>query len=262
LFSKDTICFWRSSDTVVRQQQMNLLFDLDGTLTDPFQGITKCIMHALIAMGRPSPTAENLRWCIGPPLKNSFLILLDSEDDRLAEEALAIYQERFGTIGLFENELYPDIHQALGDLARMGHGLFVATSKPSPYAERIVEHFGLQKYFQGVYGSDLDGTRSDKSALISYILQQESIASSDTIMIGDRKHDVVGAKANGLAAVGVLWGYGTKDELDQSGADICASSPRHLVDAVRILGNQRMQRMTLRAAADASRSDVDPLSDL
>ena len=222
---------------------MNLLFDLDGTLTDPFQGITRCIMHALIAMGRPSPTAENLRWCIGPPLKNSFFILLDSEDDRLAEEALAKYRERFGTIGLFENELYPDIRQALDDLARMGHKLFVATSKPSTYVERIVEHFGLEKYFQRVYGSELDGTRSDKSALISYILEQESIASSDAVMIGDRKHDMIGAKANGIAAVSVLWGYGTKDELDQSGADICVSSPRHLADAMSSLPNKEIQRM-------------------
>ena len=221
---------------------MNLLFDLDGTLTDPFQGITNCIIHALAAMGRPSPTADDLRWCIGPPLKKSFFMLLNSEDDQLAEEALAKYRERFGTIGIFENELYPDIHQALDDLARIGHKLFVATSKPLTYAEKIVEHFGLATYFQRVYGSELDGTRSDKATLISYILQQEAIALSNAVMIGDRKHDIIGAKANGIASVGVLWGYGTKDELDHSDADICITSPKHLVGAIDKLPNNRMQR--------------------
>ena len=211
---------------------MNLLFDLDGTLTDPFQGITRCIEHALLAVGRPSPAAETLRCCIGPPLKESLIKLLDSHDDRLVEDALAKYRERFSSIGLFENKVYPDIYQALDDLARLGHKLFVATSKPSLYAERIVDYFGLKKFFQTVYGSELDGTRSEKSSLLSYILQKECIVSTSAVMIGDREHDMIGAKANGVTAIGVLWGYGTRNELDESGADLCVASPRHLVEAI------------------------------
>ena len=118
---------------------MNLLFDLDGTLTDPYQGITGCISHALASLGRPPPPQAKLRWCIGPPLKNSFAKLLASDDDKLAEKALAIYRERFGSVGLFENEVYEDIPEALAALQETGHMLYVATSKPKVYAKQIIE---------------------------------------------------------------------------------------------------------------------------
>jgi phosphoglycolate phosphatase len=220
---------------------MNILFDLDGTLTDPFLGITNCIMYALTELGRPSSRAVDLRWCIGPPLKKSFLVLLDSDDNDLAEKALAKYRERFGTIGLFENELYPEIPQVLDELSRTGHKLFVATSKPWIYAEKIIEHFGLTTYFQKVYGSELDGTRSDKTALISHLLRQESIAPSNAVMIGDRRHDMIGAKENGIASIGVLWGYGTRDELAEFDADICISLPKDLAGAINKLAIKSMQ---------------------
>lgn len=115
---------------------MNLLFDLDGTLTDPFEGITRCISHALVTLGRPSPSRNSLRWCIGPPLKNSLAKLLATDDEQLAEEALTIYRERFGLVGLFENEVYENIPEAQDALRTMGHTLYVATSKPSVYAVR------------------------------------------------------------------------------------------------------------------------------
>ncbi len=208
---------------------MNLLFDLDGTLTDPFPGITKCISHALQKMGRESPPRESLHWCIGPPLKNSFAKLLSSDDETLTEKALGFYRERFGTVGLFENEVYEGIPEVLDSLQKNGHTLFVATSKPEIYAIRIINHFGLQRHFKVIYGSELDGTRSDKANLISHILQKEMITSSDTIMIGDRKHDIVGAKKNGVCSIGVLWGYGTKNELEASGAHICIRDPIDLI---------------------------------
>ena len=207
---------------------MNLLFDLDGTLTDPYQGITRCISHALLALGRSAPPQVNLRWCIGPPLKDSFAKLLASDDDKLAEEALAIYRERFGSVGLYENEVYVGIPEALKTLQNMGHTLYVATSKPTVYAKQIIEHFALQQYFRAIYGSELDGTRSDKSNLISYILQSEAVASSETLMVGDREYDMIGAKANGVCGVGVLWGYGTQEELETSGAHVCISHPNEL----------------------------------
>jgi len=210
---------------------MNLLFDLDGTLTDPFTGITKCISHALNKLGRQSPPKERLRWCIGPPLKDCFAKLLASDDDKLVEKAIGLYRERFGTVGLFENQVYEGIPEALEVLLENGHTLYVATSKPVVYAVRIIDHFGLHRYFKAVYGSELDGTRGDKTSLIAHILQNESISSSDTVMIGDREHDMIGAKANGTCGFGVLWGYGTQKELETSGAYACIGHPRELIIA-------------------------------
>ena len=207
---------------------MNLLFDLDGTLTDPYQGITKSISHALLTLGRPAPTQVNLKWCIGPPLKNSLAKLLAPDDDKLVEKALSIYRERFGSIGLFENEVYEGIPDALSALQEQRHELYVATSKPTVYAKQIIKHFDLRRYFKTIHGSELDGTRSDKTSLISHIVQVERIISSETIMFGDRKHDIVGAKANGVCGIGVLWGYGTRDELEASGAQTCIRHPKEL----------------------------------
>lgn len=208
---------------------MNILFDLDGTLTDSYQGITKCILHALISLGRTAPAQDSLRWCIGPPLKHSFATLLDTSDEKLVNEALTLYRERFGTVGLFENEVYRDVPEMLGALQHRGHTLYVATSKPSVYARRIVDHFGLRRYFKGVYGSELDGRLGDKKSLIRHILQKESIDISKASMVGDREQDMIGAKANGVAGFGVLWGYGTREELEVSGATACLGSPQELL---------------------------------
>jgi phosphoglycolate phosphatase len=211
-----------------KKDDMNILFDLDGTLTDPYQGITTCISHALVSLGRHSPSLTELQWCIGPPLKNSFAKLLASDDHRLAEEALCIYRERYSSVGLYENKVYKAVPETLQALLDMGHTLFVATSKPVVFARRIIEHFDLDRYFKRVYGSELNGTRNDKTHLIAFILQKEAIAASDAFMIGDRKYDIIGAKDNGISGIGVLWGYGTKDELVSSGAQICLSRPREL----------------------------------
>jgi phosphoglycolate phosphatase len=211
-------------------------------LTDPFEGISKCISHALVTLGRKRPLREDLGWCIGPPLKNSLAELLDTVDDRLAEKALAIYRERFGAVGIYENEIYEDIPDVLSELKAQGHQLFVATSKPTVYAERIIENFQLQRFFSHIYGSELDGTRNDKSSLISYILNSESITPPETIMIGDRKHDIIGAKANGVDGVGVLWGYGTREELEVSGASVCIERPQDLISNMKFKSNNRLLR--------------------
>ena len=210
---------------------MNLLFDLDGTLTDPYQGITKSICHALAILGRPAPRQEDLRWCIGPPLKNNFSKLLKTDDDALVQEAVDIYRERFGMIGLFENDLYEAIPEVLKTILDNGHDLFVATSKPTVFAKRIVAHFDLGQYFRAVHGSELDGTNSDKADLIAHILKDEQLSPAETIMIGDRKHDMIGAKANQIRGIGVLWGYGTKDELEAAGAQACIHLPEALPTA-------------------------------
>ncbi|MDY0220455.1 MAG: HAD family hydrolase [Desulfobacterium sp.] len=207
---------------------MNLLFDLDGTLTDPYEGITKSIAHALTSLGRPSPPRMDLRWCIGPPLKKSFSILLETEDEILVQKALTIYRERFGSIGLFENKVYPGIPEALKSLGERGHTLHLATSKPRVFARRIIDHFDLDQYFNSIHGSELDGTRTDKTSLIAYILHHESLDSSSTAMVGDRKHDMIGARANGVCGFGVLWGFGSETELTDSGAGACIQTPSDL----------------------------------
>lgn len=208
-----------------------LLFDLDGTLTDPFVGITRSIQHALERMGVARiPEAEDLRWCIGPPLWESFGILLETPDRAVQDRAVAFYRERYTTEGLFENTIIEGIERLVGDIEASGRRMFVATSKPHVYAARIVEHFGLLPRFGKVYGSELDGTRSAKTDLIAYILEQENIAAADCLMIGDRKHDLIGAKANEVAALGVTWGYGSRAELE-------AEHPAAIFDRPQDLGS-------------------------
>jgi phosphoglycolate phosphatase len=212
---------------------MNLLFDLDGTLTDPFPGITRCIAYALERIGFPAPPAEELRWCIGPPLKHSLAKLLATDDATRVEEALALYRERFGTLGLFENEVYDGIPDVLAALNEGGHTLVVATAKPAVFARRIVDYFELTRYFKTVYGSELDGTRAEKASLIAHILQEESFDPTRSVMIGDRAYDMIGAKENSVSRCGVLWGYGSHDELERSGAQAVVATPAELIPAIR-----------------------------
>ncbi|KZM48612.1 HAD family hydrolase [Labrenzia sp. OB1] len=209
-----------------------LLFDLDGTLTDPFAGITSSLLYALEKMSKPLPEADELRWCIGPSLWESFRVLLGTDDRSRLDEAIGFYRERYTDTGLFENTLIDGIPETLDRLTASGHRLHVCTSKPHVYAVRIVEHFGLMPYFGKVYGSELDGTRSAKSELIAHILREEGIGASETVMIGDRKHDLIGANANKVAGIGVLWGYGSREELEQENPALIAATPaeisRHL----------------------------------
>jgi len=208
----------------------SVFFDLDGTLTDPKVGIVGCIQYALNELGRPSQPDENLLWCIGPPLQGSFQTLLGSEAAAVA--ALALYRRRFSDIGLYENELYPGIAAALASLRQSGLKLYVATSKPAVYAERIVAHFHIGTYFERVFGSELDGTRTDKAELLTYAIGETGIDPARAIMIGDRRHDVIGARANAMTAIGVLYGYGSKDELEAAGAHHLCASPHDIVPAV------------------------------
>ncbi len=212
---------------------MHLLFDLDGTLTDSCSGIIRSIRHALTESGLTPPPEANLRWCIGPPIFKSFAILLGQESGELFDSAIRIYRERYSRIGLFENEVYPEIEAALIELSKHGHVLYVATSKATVYAKRIIDHFELATYFHSVDGSELDGTRADKTQLIAHILEREKIAAATTIMIGDREHDMIGAKSNAVARLGVLWGYGSREELEAAGAAACISSPGQLAAAIR-----------------------------
>ena len=207
-----------------------LFFDLDGTLTDPKPGITGSIQYALQKLDRPVPTQDELTWCIGPPLRASFARLLGGEE--LADRGVEFYRERFGDVGLFENSVYPEIADVLAALRKTPRRIFVATSKPHVFAKRIVEHFGLDGYFEHVFGSELDGTRVHKDELLAYALEVTGVDPAQALMIGDRSHDVVGAKKNGIDAIGVTYGYGSPTELLEAGASHLCASPRAVLDHI------------------------------
>ncbi|MBM4261788.1 MAG: HAD family hydrolase [Deltaproteobacteria bacterium] len=203
----------------------SIFFDLDGTLTDPREGIVRCIAHALEQLGRKSPAEHVLERYIGPPLYESFAALLDTKELGLVNRAVELYRERFALKGMYENTLYSGIIDALNDLQQQKAQLYVVTSKPTVFAVPIVEHFGLQQFFQQVYGSELDGTRVNKTELISWVLEKERIPPSNAVMVGDREHDIKGALANGVRPIGVLWGYGSREELLRAGAVKLVTTP-------------------------------------
>jgi phosphoglycolate phosphatase len=214
---------------------MNVLFDLDGTLTDPKDGILACFKHALDGLEAAIPPDSELQQLIGPPLQESFCRLIGVDRPDAVKHAVSRYRERFTARGIFENRIYPGIEDALARLLATNFSMYVATSKPKVFAERIVEHFGLTRCFCRVYGSELDCTNADKMELIAHILRSESLAAEKTIMIGDRSHDMVGAKSNGVFAVGALWGYGSKEELVASGATRLCATPADLPQVLESL---------------------------
>ncbi len=209
-----------------------VLLDLDGTLTDPRAGIVRCLRYALERLERPCPAEAVLASYIGPPLRGTFQTLLATSDPALIERAMAMYRQRFTEVGLYENEVYEDIPATLDALGRTGHRLFVATSKPAVFAERIVRHFALDHHFVGVYGPTLDGRLDDKAELLAHLLEAERLAGAEVVMVGDRHADVVAARTNGVRSIGALWGYGSREELLAAGADAVCAAPRELPDGI------------------------------
>ena len=195
-----------------------LLFDLDGTLADPREGIVRCFQHTLGALGLPIPPDDELAKLIGPPLRGTLTELLGPERRHMAADALAMFRERFAEKGILENTVYPGVHDGLRRLRAAGWQLFVATSKPRVYAEKIAAHFELHQHLTAVHGAELTGEREKKADLILHILETEGITREAACMVGDRKYDVEGARANGLRCFGVLWGYGSRKELTDAGA--------------------------------------------
>ena len=203
----------------------NILFDLDGTLTDSKPGITACLHYAMRELGKPLAPETDLQWCIGPSMQKNFSILL--EDQTQIPRAIDLYRERFREKGMFENSVYDGIPELLQNLALQGN-LWLATSKVRSFAQQIMDHFDLAQYFKGIYGSELDGRYGDKAELIGLILREQGLSAEQTVMIGDREHDIIGAKKNGLRSIGVLWGYGSEEELRAAGAESLAASPAQL----------------------------------
>jgi len=208
---------------------LHIYFDLDGTLTDPYEGITRCILYALDELGIPHPDEQYLHSCIGPPSYDTFPEMVGEE---LTLKAVDLYRERFNDVGWQENSPYEGILDALEAICASGHTLFVATSKPHVQARRIVDHFGMGRFFQSVYGCELDGTRSNKSELLEYAIAENPGRFMRT-MVGDRKHDLLGAVANDMRPIGVSYGYGSIEELRSAGAVRIARTPADIVEVVR-----------------------------
>ncbi len=206
-----------------------ILLDLDGTLTDSAPGIVNCVRYALDDMGIPHPDDETLRTFLGPPLADTFGRHFGMTDAQI-EQAIAKYRERYHDVGLFENSVYDGVPELLRHMSDAGLTLAVATSKPTYSATRILEHFDLAGHFAFIGGSDLAGLRHDKASVVSHTLDElrgrDRLADgSAVVMIGDREHDVHGARAHGIGTIGVLWGYGTEEELLTAGALTVVESP-------------------------------------
>lgn len=229
-----------------------ILFDLDGTLTDPKIGITSCVQYALHKLGIEEPDLDKLEPFIGPPLTDSFREFYGF-DDETVRQAVIYYRERFSTVGLFENEMYPGMAQMLAHLKQAGRRLAVASSKPAVFVRQILEHFGICSYFDVVVGSELDGMRVKKEEVVEEALRQllcdegrintdaaggltvqEAVkavhmdARRDIVMVGDRKYDIEGAKAYHIASIGVAYGYAACGELEEAGADVIVETVAEL----------------------------------
>jgi len=208
----------------------HLFFDLDGTLTHPHEGITRCIQHALRSAGVEPPAAADLVRFVGPPLRESFAILLATADDSRLDEAMSAYRARFETTGIFENAVCPGIPAALETLSRNGYHLSVVTAKPAVFARRVLQHFGLDGYFGGVYGPDLSSRGYSKASLIRTALETTGCPPESVCMIGDRGEDITGARANGVHAIAIAWGYGTDVELEAARPDRMVRSAAELLE--------------------------------
>lgn len=201
-----------------------LLFDLDGTLTDPKEGITKSVQYSLRHFGIEVENLDELCCFIGPPLKDSYMEYFGFSEEQ-ARKAIDIYREYFSEKGLYENKAYEGVLGVLQSLLKAGKKLYVASSKPEVFVRMILEHFELDSCFLFMGGADMDETRVKKADVIRYVLKECGITDLDkTVMIGDRKHDVLGAKETGIASVGVLYGYGSRQELTEAGADVLAET--------------------------------------
>lgn len=206
-----------------------VLFDLDGTLTESGEGITRSVQYALEKIGRPEPDLEKLRVFVGPPLLEQFMKYADI-DEETGREAVAFYRERYHVTGIYENRVYAGIPEALDELCRQGYLLAVASSKPEHYVKQILEYFGLTEYFREIVGSEMNGERTKKSQVIEEALKRLNLAEhrDQVLMIGDKEHDIFGAREAGVECVAVSYGYGTMEELRKA-------EPLQIVDSVQEL---------------------------
>lgn len=210
------------------RRRPTLLLDLDGTLIDPAEGIIGSCRHAMERMGCPLGEGEDLRWIIGPSIRLTFARLLNDRGD--PETAVGYYRERYSEWGLTAATPYSGMLDVLAQRRNAGARLILCTAKAAVFAQRVVQHFGFDHLLDGVYGPDLDGRLEDKADLIAHIVEREGLAAREVCMVGDREHDVLAAHRNGIPAVGVLWGYGSREELSSAGAQVIIAQPAELLD--------------------------------
>ena len=213
----------------------NILFDLDGTLTDPKVGITRCIQFALEHFDAPVPSADQLTWCIGPPLKDSFSRLLQTVDDIILDRALSLYRQRFSKKGLFENVIYQDVPRTLQKIRASGIKIYLATAKPRVFAEQILDHFQLSQFFHTIYGAELNGSLSDKGELVAHIIESENLDPKVSLMVGDRVYDIAGGQENGVKTAAVSYGYGNQVEIISAKPDIILDAISDLLSFLHIV---------------------------
>ncbi len=210
----------------------SVLLDLDGTLIDSYPGILASCLAALRALGHEPDETLDIRRSIGPPLEDMMQVLLQSYGDDRVGEAVAAYRRHYGESGLLGSVPYPGVGKSLEEMKRAGLRLYLATSKRAIFAGRILDHLKFAAYFDGIYGSVPGGELDHKPELLAHILSEQGLSPSDSLMVGDRRYDISGAHAVGMRGLGVLWGYGTRDELETAGADRLVDSPDDLAPAV------------------------------
>lgn len=215
----------------------NILLDLDGTLINSAPGIQSSCRAALQTLGHSPPRLLDLTGLIGPPIEEIMHNLLARYGDDQVTEGVAAYRADYSERGLFGSSLYPGIVEALSAMCRAGARLFIATSKRRRFAVRIIEHLGLADLFEDIHGSEDDGTFDHKPELVAYIIATHRIALESCVMVGDRKHDIAGARSNNIRSIGVLWGYGTRQELEVAGASAIIAKPSALPPAALIQAN-------------------------
>jgi len=208
----------------------NIFFDLDGTLSDPKVGIINSLRYALEKTGISVLPDIDLTWCIGPPLQDSLIKITGSVEH--AELALTYFRKRYSEIGLYENSLYEHVAEGLNKLKKNGYELAVVTSKPKPFANTILAHFNIDSYFTFVFGMELDGSFSDKADLLRSAIVHLDAKPSDSVMIGDREHDIIAAHKNAVRSIGVLYGFGSKSELMGAGADKLVDNSKDLFQSL------------------------------
>ena len=210
----------------------NIFFDLDGTLLDSKPGIARCINHALVELGSPARDEEDIMPMIGPPLAKGFPTLLGSDDSALIAKAISLYRARYDQVGIYESSLFAGVTDMLADLAARDCQIYLVTAKPQPYAVRILGHFSIDAYFRGIFAPTMDDKRDGKGHLVNELLTSNELDHRASAMIGDRDRDIAGGRDNGVTAIGVLWGYGTRQELISSGAEFLVESPKDLLEVL------------------------------
>ena len=228
-------------------RSLAVFFDLDGTLTDPAEGIVNAVLYALRRYGIEETDREKLLRFIGPPLTESFSRYYGFSEEE-APKVVECYREYFAPTGIYENRVYDGIPELLSALKAEGKRLYIATSKPELFATKVLQHFGLDRYFDGVYGAMMDGRRTKKGEVIAYALHETGLKPSEVVMVGDRMHDIVGAKQNNMRSIGVLFGYGSQEELTDAVADAIAET----VDDIRTIlkGENDMNNVEVQIAKD------------